>query len=715
MNFLRNTMVPIVTLAAALVFSSALLLVPQTAAAAYPTVEATVGGADEDANTTVVVDLPAGITAGELLIIHIACDCWAGQTLTTPAGWTEILGTGVSDLFSYTYTKTASGSEGSSVNITASAINASFAHVAMRISGWTGTPTAAEATGGLTVLNPPNVTASWGSDENLFIALGSAQNSTDSSFVITAAPTNYSGLVVSDTAVTVAAGAAFRELTSASDNPGTMAYSGGSPNEWVGATIVVQPAAAAVALSRPPNNLGLVGYWPMDEGRGTTAGDFSGNRYDAPFEDESSPIWTNGKRGGALNFTSSYGLISSYTSGVNRITVSAWINQDSVGNFGYGRVIRKGSEFSVRTCDGAAECGSVSNSLIFTAGFDSDFNNGHWYTDANTVPYDTWVHVAVTFDFSSSSNVPILYINGVAANLNTYAAPSGNQNGAIGDPLTFGSGGGSSFPGIMDEVRLYNRILGPTEIAALARGGAARIGASSADLDSGSSLEQGLVGHWTFDGKDTNWTSDTAGTVTDMSGSGNTGTMTNMNRKFAVDGGVLGQGLDFDGSDDFIDAGADGSLDITGQFTLAGWINWEGTGTGFYQTIVSKETSGAGTDGYYTWLGNDVSNVVGCGVNSGASEINSVTPLVAGRWYHVVCIHTATGLELYINGALANSGGSATDPASTGASLRIGKTFNPGSGTHFNGKVDDIRVYNRALTPAEAKQLFNLGQVTITQ
>jgi hypothetical protein len=65
-------------------------------------------------------------------------------------------------------------------------------------------------------------------------------------------------------------------------------------------------------------------------------------------------------------------------------------------------------------------------------------------------------------------------------------------------------------------------------------------------------LSTGLVGWWTMDGKDTPWTSATAGTTLDSSGNGNTGTLTSMNRATSPVAGKIGQGLNFDGVDDYI-------------------------------------------------------------------------------------------------------------------------------------------------------------------
>src|SRR3989338_7167084 len=83
------------------------------------------------------------------------------------------------------------------------------------------------------------------------------------------------------------------------------------------------------------------------------------------------------------------------------------------------------------------------------------------------------------------------------------------------------------------------------------------------------SMNTGLVGWWTMDGKDTVWTSATAATTLDKSGQGNTGTLTNMAQATSPTIGKIGQGLQFDGGNDYVDAGNTTPLQITGAITVS--------------------------------------------------------------------------------------------------------------------------------------------------
>src|SRR3990167_10648625 len=85
-----------------------------------------------------------------------------------------------------------------------------------------------------------------------------------------------------------------------------------------------------------------------------------------------------------------------------------------------------------------------------------------------------------------------------------------------------------------------------------------------------STLNSGLVGHWTFDGADTNWTTNT---VVDRSGNGNTGAMVNMSTTTSPAKGRIGQALKFKNTNEYISVAdpASGILDPS-YITISAWI-----------------------------------------------------------------------------------------------------------------------------------------------
>src|SRR3989338_1050752 len=83
-------------------------------------------------------------------------------------------------------------------------------------------------------------------------------------------------------------------------------------------------------ISKPPANLGLVGYWSMNENSGTVASDFSGNGNRGILTN--GPTWVDGKRGKALNFDGVDDYVNAGSAGnferTNSFTVSLWIKRN---------------------------------------------------------------------------------------------------------------------------------------------------------------------------------------------------------------------------------------------------------------------------------------------------------------------------------------------------------------------------------------------------
>jgi hypothetical protein len=216
---------------------------------------------------------------------------------------------------------------------------------------------------------------------------------------------------------------------------------------------------------------------------------------------------------------------------------------------------------------------------------------------------------------------------------------------------------------------------------------------------------QGLVGWWTFD--EGNGT-----TAYDYSGNNNTSTLyssTTICSNPPTSGcpqwtsGKIGQALSFDGVDDWVKVPDADSLDITQQITLEVWINPKKLNA--YQYIIDKHT-GAG-DGYFLALWN--TNQIRCslyGVIGGDIYSNKVfTSDDLNKWWHIVGVYDGSKMAIYINGILDNSAGRTgtikTNTANMGIGASIGATF------FFQGLIDEVRIYNRALSADEIKALYD--------
>jgi hypothetical protein len=219
------------------------------------------------------------------------------------------------------------------------------------------------------------------------------------------------------------------------------------------------------------------------------------------------------------------------------------------------------------------------------------------------------------------------------------------------------------------------------------------IGCASADLN------EGLVAHYPFNGN-----------ANDDSGNGNDGTV--YGATLTADRfGNQDSAYEFDG-DDYINCGNDESLAISSSITVAAWIKIDRFN---YGGIVCKQstidgdyflTIGCGGSAYYNNIrfGNK-----GLGTHLGGIDCGPASnPLELGKWYYVAGVFDddSNKIYVYINGIFHNSEDfTGSIPTSTG-DLTIG-TYCGTTKYLFDGTIDDVRIYNRALSETEIKELYN--------
>lgn len=209
---------------------------------AFPAVATTATTDISVDNTSHAINMPASISAGDLLLVNFVKD--GADDATIPGDWTVLkkFQANTADAWIYVLRKTAAG--GDTLTITSTAAERS-ATVAFRITGWHGTtqPEAATAAVGTdaTVMNPPALTPSWGAEDTLWIICAGVNETATSTTI----PTNYgNALTVAQSGVgEVQCGTCRRELNATSDDPGTWVWSAVRP---YGSTLVaIRPAAAA--------------------------------------------------------------------------------------------------------------------------------------------------------------------------------------------------------------------------------------------------------------------------------------------------------------------------------------------------------------------------------------------------------------------------------------------------------------------------------------
>src|SRR5581483_1181417 len=206
----------------------------------------------------------------------------------------------------------------------------------------------------------------------------------------------------------------------------------------------------------------------------------------------------------------------------------------------------------------------------------------------------------------------------------------------------------------------------------------------------------------------------------DQSGNGNNGSLVNAAWTSA---GRYGGALSLNGTNAYVDMGTPPSLTTTGSMTWEAWVYPTTTPADDGQ-IASLSDDSAGwqfkttPDTVLRTFGIAVSAAVGPRVQRYSS-----TQVSLNTWYHVAGVYNSTSrtLDIYVNGVLDDGTLKGTVPASqvlpSGQSVNVGRRTG-GSGYYYGGRVDDLRIYNRALSAAEVQSDMNTGlpgaNVTLT-
>ncbi|HEX8762447.1 MAG TPA: Ig-like domain-containing protein [Candidatus Saccharimonadales bacterium] len=237
---------------------------------------------------------------------------------------------------------------------------------------------------------------------------------------------------------------------------------------------------------------------------------------------------------------------------------------------------------------------------------------------------------------------------------------------------------------------------GSHTITAVARDAAGNTTTSSGVVvNVSNSVSGGLVASYSFN-------EGTGTTVADGSGTGNSGSIFQAAWYAA---GKFGKALSFDGSNDYVSVNDSASLDLTNKMTLEAWVR--PTASSGWRTVMLKENGSEMSYGMYAReSSNRPSAWMRLNPTSGSSQSAGATPgLTLNTWSHMAATYDGTSLKLYINGALrATTNQSGSMYVGTGP-LKFGG--NAVWGEYFAGQLDEIRIYNRALTPTEVQTDMN--------
>ena len=469
--------------------------------------------------------------------------------------------------------------------------------------------------------------------------------------------------------------------------------------QWIGATLVLLvlvglnydfDSKAGMRMNASlddPLSQSLRGYWKLDEGTGTsTTADASGNANTLSMTGP--PTWTTGTIGPfAMDFSGSGQYLSiaspssvlDFAAGTN-FTLTGWFNRDL---FGADHTILS-SKSAQTTSDGYIIWidNNAGNDYLNFRADENGSADAYSLISTTNLSATGWHHFAVSWNESAPD--AILYIDGAVA-----GAASGTAFASMGDlsnanPFSIGAetDGGNPFDGKLDDIRVYGYALSAGEVTKLYQ--------TTAPTQP---VDTGLVGHWTFDGPDIQGT-----TAIDRSSFGNNGTITGA----LPAKGKLGQALSFNGTGDYVAMG-DNILQSQ-TFSVSVWakVNTNHTGT---IIVGSKNSCNNDWGGFclYVFGGTFQFDAL----TNGATGLGSIAHGI-GEWHHLVAIinHENGTVSWYGDASLIGNI-NFSDTFVSGI-LRIG--VDPYISGPFNGSLDDVRIYNRALSATEVFNLYSLGK-----
>jgi len=192
-------------------------------------------------------------------------------------------------------------------------------------------------------------------------------------------------------------------------------------------------------------------------------------------------------------------------------------------------------------------------------------------------------------------------------------------------------------------------------------------------------------------------------TVKDSSREGNDGQAERNTEDLHATGKIDGA-LDFNGSSDFITVGYDPNLDFgTGDFSISLWFYPDVAQNGWGFDLIDKRS---GNDGWaFAYLGQSGNTMGVIWFKILATSRTGSIIIDYQSWHHLVAVRSSGVTTIYIGASADTNTLSQAGDVSNGSDVRMGKRLNQ----YFNGRIDAVILFNRALSAEEIAYLWNGG------
>ncbi|MCK4918754.1 MAG: LamG domain-containing protein, partial [Candidatus Pacebacteria bacterium] len=422
----------------------------------------------------------------------------------------------------------------------------------------------------------------------------------------------------------------------------------------------------------------------------------AGDTYKLYYGDENGPTWTTGKYSSAMSFDGVDDYVDAGSDAsldiTDAITVSAWVKTTDTGVW-FKAIVAKYGYTSIAESWGL---GYTDTNILGFYIRDSGYTQNIAAASTNEGLDGNWHHLIGT----ANSTVVNFYIDGVLKQSTARTAGDITNDRPVSIARHHVD---SYFNGSIDDVRIYDYARTVDEIRLDYQAGVAtHLGPSGKDCDEDPAgcMDYGLVGSWGMD-------EGTGTTAYDSSDNSNDGTLTN-GPTWTTDSSPLAGGggsLKFDGVNDYVDAGDDASLNITDEVTVEAWVYSNGTQADDYAAISGKSTS------YYLNF-NHTGDSLYFTITDNSINKNTIYAITHNKWVHIVGTFDSTVIKLYMDSIEVDSTDYTGDiDSNINNKIFIGAygTTGVASNNFFNGSIDSVRIYNRALSAEEVRYHYNKG------